>query len=282
MISFNHILRTLCAVAVLAASACSPGRGKSFLPAVPGYPEKNPEVYVLKKKLLEVSGIVYLGNDSMAAINDEKGEIFFLDLNTNESVKHRFKGKDDYEDLVKTDSLYYVVESDGDIIEITPPPNVSGTMFDFQEDARRIEFESLVWYSHINKLILISKDQRNKRSGISAYSFDLAAKQFDSTLFFHLPLRDVFTMLEDFGSECKPSGAALHPVTGELFIIASVGKLLLKCTSKGELLNVYRLNPAQFPQPEGISFAINGDMYISNEGLNGKATILKFPYTRRD
>src|SRR5687768_14484889 len=58
---------------VFAISACNSMSGKSFLPAVDGYHEKSKEVFILKKKLLEVSGIAYLENDSMAAINDEKG-----------------------------------------------------------------------------------------------------------------------------------------------------------------------------------------------------------------
>ena len=261
--------------------SCSTFSGKSFLPVLSGYSEKSREVFVLKKKLLEVSGIAYLGNDTMAAINDEKGELFLLNLRTNKSLKYKFKGKDDYEELVKTDSLYYVLESDGDLLEITPPPHVQATSYDFPLPDKKTEFESMVWYKKQNRLVLISKDQRGRNAGIYAYTFDLSTKRFDTTPLFHIPLKDVLYKLQNDGAQCKPSAAALHPVTNKLFIVASVGKVLLVCTPEGRVEKIYKLNPAQFPQPEGISFAENGDMYISNEGLDGKATILKFPYRAR-
>lgn len=263
--------------------ACSTYSGKSFVPVIGGYNEKDKQVFVLQKKLLEISGIVYLGRDSIAAINDEKGELFLLDLNTNESEKYKFKGKDDYEEVVKAGNFYYVLESDGDIHEVTTPPDVSVTSFDFPDDSKRIEFESMVWYKKLNKLVLITKDHRDQDrvASIDAYSFDLSTKQFDSAKFFQIPMKDVYVKLENYSSECKPSGAALNPATNKLFIIASVGKILLECSPEGKLEKIYKLNPTQFPQPEGISFADNGDMYISNEGLDGKATILKFPYSGR-
>lgn len=274
------MLRCIAGLSVMfLVSACSTFSGKSFIPRLPGYSEKAKEVFVLKKKLLEVSGIVYLGNDSMAAINDEKGELFIVNLKDNESLKYKFKGKDDYEDLVKTDSFYYVAESDGDIHELTFPPQVKSTTYHFPGNDKKTEFESLVWYKNLNKLVLISKDQRDRMGGIYAYSFDLATKQFDTTPFFHIPLKDIFTELQNYSAECKPSAAALHPVNNKLYIIASVGKVLMICSPEGRLEKIYKLNPSQFAQPEGISFANNGDMYISNEGLNGKATILKFPYS---
>lgn len=132
-----------------------------------------------------------------------------------------------------------------------------------------------MWYKEINKLILISKDQR--KPGISAFSFDLATRQFDPDQAFYIKYKDIFLKLENFNTECKPSGASINPVNNKLYMIASLGRLLLECTPNGKLEKIYKLNPAHFPQPEGISFATNGDMYISNEGLEGKATILKFP-----
>jgi hypothetical protein len=48
---------------------------------------------------------------------------------------------------------------------------------------------------------------------------------------------------------------------------------------KGKVLNAFKLNPDTFQQAEGIAFAPDGDMYISNEGKLGKPTLLYFPYT---
>ena len=54
--------------------------------------------------------------------------------------------------------------------------------------------------------------------------------------------------------------------------------MLVECTPKGKLQKVYSLNYSHFQQPEGISFDINGDLYISNEAKGGKANILNFNY----
>jgi len=260
---------------------CSTYSGRSFVPDTPQYNDHEKKVYILKKKLLEISGLVYLGKDSVAAINDEKGELFLLDLNNNGSIKYRFGEKGDYEELVKAGDTYYVLSSNGDIVEVSAPPQVHGTVYQFPGNDNKIEFESLVYYKKLNKLVLISKDQRDRAANISAYSFDLQSRQFDTTEFFSIPKKRIFQMLQSYSYDCKPSAAAIHPVTGKLFIIASVGKQLLICSPDGKLEKIYKLNPAQFPQPEGITFADNGDMYISNEGLDGKATILKFPYARK-
>lgn len=111
-----------CTVFILTiATACSSYSGRSFLPHIHGYTDKNREVFVLGNELLEVSGIVYLGGDSLAAINDEKGELFIVHLKSNTINSYKFKGKGDYEDLVKTDSAYFVLDSQGDLSELKAP-----------------------------------------------------------------------------------------------------------------------------------------------------------------
>lgn len=250
------------------------------MPALDGYHDKQRKQYVLPDELLEISGFVHLNNQRVAAINDERGEIYFLNLENDSLTSHRFRGKGDYEELVRADSCYFVLDSKGDIIEINAN-TLQDTTYKFKVKGKK-EFESLVWYPKRKKLVLITKDQRKKsKAGITAYSFDLQTRQFDAEPFFEISLKDIFTKMENFDAECKPSAAALSPVNGHLYIIASIGKLLLECTPDGQLLKIFKINPGHFPQPEGISFAANGDMYISNEGLDGKATILKYPYVAK-
>ncbi len=59
-----------------------------------------------------------------------------------------------------------------------------GTRYKFPENDMKIEFESLVYYKNINKLILISKDQRSRAADISAYSFDPGNQTYSTPRFF--------------------------------------------------------------------------------------------------
>ena len=69
-------------------------------------------------------------------------------------------------------------------------------------------------------------------------------------------------------------------MNGKLYIVASVGKLLVVADKNGKVEQVFRLDPVMYNQPEGMTFAPNGDLYISNEGGEGIATILKFIYKK--
>ena len=85
-------------------------------------------------------------------------------------------------------------------------------------------------------------------------------------------------ILNDDKAEFKPSAAGINPVNGKLYIVASVGKLLVIADKNGKVEQAIRLDPVMYNQPEGMTFAPNGDLYISNEGGEGIATILKFVY----
>ena len=75
-----------------------------------------------------------------------------------------------------------------------------------------------------------------------------------------------------------PSGIAVHPISGEIFVISSQGKKLLILSPEGEKNTLIELDPETFVQPEGICFTPNGDLYISSEGTDANGYILKFSY----
>jgi hypothetical protein len=74
----------------------------------------------------------------------------------------------------------------------------------------------------------------------------------------------------------QPSDIAIHPFTGNYYIIGAVGDLLLVYSPQGDLLAAVELADTVFKQAEGISFSAKANMYISNEGGDGKGNILKF------
>jgi hypothetical protein len=254
--------------------------GKFFVPEVPGYKEDAAEITILKRPLREISGIGYLEEDKLVAINDEAGKIFFVNpKNGNEQVVE-FGSKADYEDIVKVANDYYVLISTGDLVLVNANTLKQEKIF-AKNFGKRVEFESLYYDQAANQLVLICKECGRDAKEINAWAFDLIKQQYIDSVIFSIPIIDVQRLGKDNSIECKPSAAAINPVTQKLYVIASVGKLLLECNLQGKLENVYGLNPDHFQQPEGIAFAPNGDMYISNEGMQGKATLLKFTYTGR-
>jgi hypothetical protein len=273
----RSFLFVTCSIAVIMLFAdCTPKPRRSFLPNIPGYDETQKEVVVLNKLLLEISGVFFMKDGRIAANNDEHGRIYFLNLPDGAIDIFKFSGKGDYEDIVLVDTVFYLIESKGNIHRIENLDVTTHKEFKFPK--KKIEFESLYHDKKANKLVLVSKDHSEDVQGIIAYSFDLATHTFSQQPYYFIPMKQIFFALKNNIAECKPSAAAIHPVTGKLYMVASIGKVILECTSTGKVERAYKINPAQFPQPEGITFAPNGDMYISNEGLNGKATILKFPY----
>ena len=274
------ILQTAIIALLLILTACDPYTGRSFKPALPGYADGNKTVYILGQTLLEISGQVNLPDNKLAAVNDEMGELFIFGLDPKDSlVTIKFGKKGDYEDLVLVDSVFYIIESNGDIHEVSfnGTQSVEREQYKFKLE-ERVEFESLVHLPRQNLLVMITKDAALDQDAIYAYSFNLLTKQFNTEPFFIIQKRDLLTRVKDYSAQVKPSAAALHPIENKIYLLASIGKQLMICTTDGVIEAAYDLNPDQFPQPEGISFASNGDMYISNEGLNGKATMLKFSF----
>jgi DNA-binding beta-propeller fold protein YncE len=73
---------------------------------------------------------------------------------------------------------------------------------------------------------------------------------------------------------------AIHPFTRDIYVIASVGKLLVVLNPEGKIKHVIKLPVSVFKQPEGIAFDSAGNLFITNEGRNGKGNILKFLYLK--
>ncbi len=257
--------------------ACGDKNRRAFIPYVPGYNEEVSVTKILPEKLDEISGLFYLPDGRMAAINDEEGEIFFLDYDkeSEELESIVFGKKNDYEEIVKVNDHFWVMESNGDLYQVSE----TGKVNKFQtKEIKKTEFEAMYHDQPNNRLVLISKDHKEADRVILAFAFDLGSLQYNGTPVYEISMRELHYQLKDNSAICKPSAAAIHPKTNKVFIIASVGKILLQCSLDGKVEKAFKINPVMFQQPEGITFAPNGDMFISNEAAEGKATILKFPF----
>ena len=242
---------------------------------------KPDEVMELHKQLTEISGMSWVpGKNILLTENDEKGDIFQVDFaNRNDELgKIKFGGKGDYEDIVYTDTAVYMLVSNGTIIQVMTRDSSFSTR-EFTLPGDKNEFESMYLEPDTRSLVLLCKEcaHEKKTEVRTAYRFSLSTLQFAEGPAYAIPVSDIRKILNDEGAEFKPSAAGINPVPGKLYILASVGKMLViadRTTGRPE--QVFRLDPTLYNQPEGLAFAPNGDLYISNEGGGGVATILKF------
>jgi uncharacterized protein YjiK len=77
----------------------------------------------------------------------------------------------------------------------------------------------------------------------------------------------------------EPSDLSIDPLTGDIFLLSSVGKTILCLTADGKIKFAYHFTQDLFKQPEGITFTEDGSMLISDEGRKGKANLIRLKRT---
>ncbi|GGW27481.1 SdiA-regulated domain-containing protein [Arenibacter certesii] len=226
----------------------------------------------LPSVLREISAISWLGNDKIAAVQDEEGIIFIYDLQKSKIVDEvKFAGPGDYEGLAVHGEDAYVLRSDGTIFEVKkfkePLPNVfvHNTFFSTKNN-----METLVFDKERNSLLLLPKDRSMKSEnykGIYAFSLDTYDIASDPILKIYLDDDKLTPFIQKQKYKTfRPSGMAIHPDTGELYILEATRPKLMIMKDNGEIKGVYPLDSRQFPQPEGIDFSDDGALYIATEG----------------
>jgi WD40 repeat protein len=266
-----------------------------------GYNLSSPDrVYILPKKLKEISGITEIDSSRIACIQDEREIVFIYDLNSGQIISRSDYGyKGDYEGIARVDSTFYILRSDGEITRIENFETDKFVRSTFHSGIPWKDNEGICYDPTANYLLITSKEIPRKGSGNRdkrfIYGFDLTSKRPVPEPVFTIDLSviDSFSLANTIkvpmkdkkkGKSKDPdirfqvSDLAFHPLTGKLFLLSSADKLLFVFNTKNELEYIGRLNPDLFIQPEGITFMKNGDMYISNEGQKKSATLVRFNY----
>lgn len=234
----------------------------------------------LPDALREVSGIAWLGDDRVAAVQDEEGIIFIYDLNAEKIEREiAFADAGDYEGIAVRGDDVYVLRSDGTIFEIV----------DFQGGKRKVsvystpfsrenDMESLEWDSDNDRLLMAPKasDPNSERfKGI--YSFSKASKRVEGEPPFHIDMADEILdryRKKDIEKTFRPSDLAIHPKTGDIYVLDGAKPKLLVLDAHGNAKEVYAFDENAFPQPEGITFSPDGSLYIASEGKKESPAML--------
>lgn len=265
--------------------ACAQKKDSLSYPSLPGYDFTNPVIIHLKTNLDEISGIVYYPKDSSVfAINDEEGVLYKIFIRKKVQIKKwKFSGEGDYEDLVLFDSTFYAMQSNGNLKSFRFSSKDSFSLEDCMVPLEgKNEFETAYYDSVQKKIVLMCKDcEADGKKIISAYAFDPFDHTFSDKPLFIINADDIEDELGIDKIKFRPSAAAIHPVTKDLYILSAVNKALIVTNLNGKVKDAYELNPALFKQPEGITFTPAGDLLISNEAADiGAPNILIFKYKR--
>jgi uncharacterized protein YjiK len=242
----------------------------------------------LPGKLEEISGLDYLGDQILLCVDDEEGILCFYNTREKKVTREiKFGRNGDYEGVAHIDNMAYVTRSDGKLFEFPIDR-------DDDVEARRIDtpltgmndVEGLSAGHNKNELYLACKGlaevDKNKIEGRAVYTFDLKNNQLASKPYIHLTT-EIFKealkqnhLTSSHHMPFRPSGITVHPLTGDVFIIASVGQLILVLNKSGKITGAAPLSRKIFTQPEGICFDEKGTLYISNEGKGKAGYILSF------
>ena len=257
---------------------------KELVTATGSYDLSKPVIRKLHRRLNEISGINYLDKEKFAAEEDENGNVYILDFKTGDiDNTFNFGPPGDYEDIVTLKDYYYLLNSNGDIYKVDRKNPAAATTKIFKFGKPDTEFESLYADADGKRLVLICKacSGNGHNTSIPAFGFDLQKETYSNDPVFSIEEAPVRKLLQIGKGKFKPSSAAIHPIEKKLYVLCSTGRLLLVCSLSGVVESAWPLELSLYNQPEGITFAPNGDMYISNEAGESKATILKLAYLKK-
>jgi uncharacterized protein YjiK len=286
---FNFTTRIISAglLLVLFLAGCA-GSRKKVIKSPPHYSFKDVQISKLDYKLKEISGLAWDSDkDVFYTHYDEAGKIYILHKGTMEILhEYQFGSKGDYEDIAVYNKVPYILRSDGMITKIIID-SAAGTAHGISVGTLAItgknDFETMYADTARKALIVICKNcHQDDKESVSAFAFYPDSIGFDPNPIYTINASTVESLWDSISahntSKFQPSAACIHPKLHKLFIISSAANELVIADLNGKVEGVYELGRKLFPQPEGITFKNNGDMYISNEGIGGKGTILEFRF----
>lgn len=236
----------------------------------------------LPYELVEVSGLEY-HQDRLLAINDEKGRIYSIDTASGKVIEvESFWDAGDYEGIAVKDNTPIIINSAGNIYVVKDETREYKTSFSEENDLEGVTFDPKT-----NSLLLVTKRKGLHTEQNGVYRYDMSHQKLIEDELFEINRKALWEEVkEHYDSYSKskkkqikkrirdfsPSGIALDR-KGRYFIISARGSTLAVFNSDGTLDDIHLLNEEILPQPEGITFDANQNLYISTEGKSLLAKI---------
>lgn len=247
----------------------------------------DPDVILkLHQDLEEISGLAYYKKDMLLAIEDESGNVYYLNADDGKVIKKRkFAKSGDYESIEIIGDTAYIMQSDGDLYSL---PLEGEEYAEKKETAFSSKNDMEGMGEWLDNLLVVTKQSGDaggiNTKGKGVYLINRHTAEVESKAFLEIPLKRLKRFVKDrkhFNvlNEFDPSGIAVHPITHDIYIL-SADKVLLVYSDKLEIKDMAKLNGKLMKQPEGICFSPDGTLFISSEGDGSRGRLLKYSVFR--
>lgn len=243
------------------------------------------EKIILSDNLEEVSGLEWIEDGKLWAIEDESSVIFEVENKKGKITnRQKFAKNKDIEDILELEGEAWVLQSNGNLYQVKNPLTEYFTteMYEFPIKEKR-DFEAIIKVENEPVLWIFCKvcswDKGPDQASI--FAFNLESKEFENEPVKVLRSSDLEAILnaeEKDEIKIQPSAIALHPIENTYYMLSSSDKWLMTLDMELKPIELYHLNPSVFKQPEGITFDEEGNLYISNEAQDGRPNMLIFQY----
>ena len=255
--------------------------------------QKPDHSFALPPELNEVSGLSFYEPGILAMLQDENGFIYLFNYEKDSLIEPITFWKDaDFEGIEKVGDIMYALKSDGDVFEIKGFPSQSLEVKKFETSLKKEnDTEGLAYDPKDHRLLLACKaspnlDVKKHKGNRAIYEFNLNTDSLEQEPAILVNLEKLKVYFEsqlpkgqnwpEEKVSFHPSALAIHPISGELYILSSAGKLLVSVDREGNIIKAFPLDAKLFKHPEGLCFLPDGTLFISNEGDEGEANLLQF------
>ncbi len=259
--------------AVLALPITAPWQDDVALLTRCHYRAQPDTIRALPAALREISGLA-LSRGMLLAHDDELGRVYSINLTTGAvEVFATLRGpiRDDFEGIAVLGDTIWLMTSSGRLYGLKATASNAPVAFVLRNTGlgKRCELEGLAADERAGVLLLPCKIVPKDGGGLVIYRWNAAAGE----LAIPAIVRVTATNLKGAGApRLRPSAIEVAPGSNHLLMLSSSPPALLDVGPLGTVSGYLRLSP-RHAQPEGLAIAASGDLYVSDEGGHGTATL---------
>jgi len=232
----------------------------------------------LPEALTELSDLTAAGGDALWAVDDEQGALFRVDAKTGAVLETLpFAAAGDFEAVASAGALVFAARSDGAVFAVDPKTGKAETLA--SSLPRDCDVEGLAHDPAGNRLLASCRRPVGSKAERRwpLYALDLATRKVPAApvlsvsraAIAELRKRQPASGLKHADDDLDPSALAVHPTTGQLWLLSARGHVLVVLSRDGAPLSLTALPPERFPQPEAIAFLPDGTLVIGSEARRG-------------